>query len=166
MENINLVEMPENEIKKPYELRTLEAIHVMPMVSILRKIGLKELKNIISKETLEDIISLFMGDAKNATTTSNEETETKDEETETNNENALAAIGISILPTALDVVEMILANFEKVETDIFKFLESISNLSIDEVKHLSLPNITEMIIDVIQKEEFKDFYKVVSKLFK
>ncbi len=154
MENNNLVEM--TETKKPYELKTLEAVHIMPMVSIIRKIGLKEIKNIISEETLKDIISMFMSDAKTAS----------NEETETSNESTLAAIGISILPTALDVAEMLLANFEKAETDIFKFLESVSNLSIDEVKHLSLPDIAEMIIDVIKKEEFKDFYKVVSTFIK
>lgn len=158
MENTNIVEMTDTERIKPYKLNRLEAVHIMPMVSIIRKIGLKELKNSISEEKIKQIISAFMGGAKNATTAN--------EEAETSNDTTFAAIGISILPTALDIVEILLVNLENAETDIFKFLASVSNLSLEQVKHLSLADVTEMIFDVIQQEEFKDFYKVVSKFFK
>ena len=156
MENNNIVEMTETERIKPYELKPLAGEHIVPMVSIIRKIGLKELKNCISEEALEKVISLFMGGANS----------TEEGKTDNNAENIFSAIGISILPTALDVAEVLLANIEKAEADIFRFLESVSNLSVEQIKQLSLADTAEMIIDVIQKEDFKDFFKVVSKFFK
>ena len=39
-------------------------------------------------------------------------------------------------------------------------------MKIEEVKDLDLAVFTEMIIDFVQKDDFKDFFKVVSKLFK
>lgn len=152
MENTNIVEMTETEKVKPYELKTLSGEHIVPMVSIIRKIGLKELKSCISEEVIDKVINLFFVGAKG----------TESEK----NEAALPAIGVSILPTALDVAEILLANIEKAETDIFRFLESISNLTVEEVKALPLADVAEMILDIVTKEEFKDFYKVVSRFFK
>ena len=42
----------------------------------------------------------------------------------------------------------------------------VSNLSEKEVKSLSMADFTQMIIDVIKKEDFADFIKVVFTLFK
>ena len=42
----------------------------------------------------------------------------------------------------------------------------ISGMSKDDIRNLPISTFTEMIIDVVKKEEFKDFFGVVSKLFK
>lgn len=160
MENNNIVEMTETERIKPYKLSTLTGAHVVPMVTIIRKIGINELKNIIPEDVLKEAISLFVEGAKNVVSTENEE------EIKKSKEETLAAIGVRILPTAFDVLEIILASIEKIETDVFRFLASVSNLEFEEVQSLPLPDLAEMILDVIQKKEFKDFYKVVSKFFK
>ena len=44
MEN-NIVNIAETECKKPYELLPLTGEHIIPCVSIIRKIGLNEIKN-------------------------------------------------------------------------------------------------------------------------
>lgn len=162
MENTNIVEMTEqNPVKaKPYELHTLNAEHIIPMVSIIRKIGVTKIKNIIPEDAIKEAISLFVDGAKKVVGTENEEEIAKSKE------ETLAEIGVSILPTAFDVLELILESLENVEADIFRFLSSISNLQPDEVKHLALSDFAEMILDVLQKKEFKDFYKVVSGFFK
>ena len=160
MENTNIVEMTETEKIKPYELHSLNAEHIMPMVSIIRKIGITKIKNIIPEDALKDAISLFVDGAKNVVSTENEE------EIKNYKDATLAEIGIRILPTAFDVLELILESLENVEADVFRFLSSVSNLQPEEVKHLSLPDFAEMILDVLHKKEFKDFYKVVSKFFK
>lgn len=157
MKNVNetAVQVTEENAKaKPYTLKPLTGDHIVPMVSIVRKIGLKELKGCISEETIKQIVSLFTGGAKGA------EKEGKSEE------ETYAAIGVSILPTALDVAEVLFANIEKAEADIFNFLASVSDLSVKEIRKLPILDVFEMIIDVVKKEEFKDFFTVVSKLFK
>lgn len=137
---------------KPYKLRTLAAQDVFPMLNIVKKIGLKEFTDYINKDTLDNIVELFAKDGEKA-------------EGETN-ENTLIAVGLSILPTAMDIVDVILGNIVKIEDDLYKFLSQISDLSVDDIKKLAMADFFEMIIDVVKKEEFKDFFSVVSKLFK
>lgn len=158
MENTNIVEMTEKI--KPYELQTLNAEHIIPMVSIIRKIGIDKIKSIIPQDVIKEAISVFVDGAKKVVSTENAE------EIARSKEETLAEIGIRILPTAFDVLELILESLENVEADVFRFLSSVSNLQPEEVKHLPLPDFAEMILDVLQKKEFKDFYQVVSKFFK
>jgi hypothetical protein len=44
-------------------------------------------------------------------------------------------------------------------------LSQTSNLSVKQVETLDFPTFTEMVIDFVKKPEFRDFIKVVSKLF-
>ena len=139
------------EREKPYKLRALCAEDVFPMLNILKKIGIKEFKECFSKETLEGIVEMFMNGAK----AENEDSE-----------STLVAVGISILPSVLDIADVFIGNLSKCEAEIYKFLENVSDLSIAEIKKLNMADFFGMIVDVIKKEEFKDFFKVVSKLFK
>lgn len=127
------------EPKKKYELRKLEAKDIAPMASILSKIGMRELKNCFNPDDLQAMVS-----GKDAN-------------------EAAAAVGITV---AFDLAGVIMGNYEKCQNDIFKFLSSLSEMDIKEVESLSIDTFTEMVIDVIRKEEFTDFIKVVSKLFK
>ena len=140
------------EREKPYKLRALCAEDVFPMLNILKKIGIKEFKECFSKETLESIVEMFMNSAK---------AENEDSENDT-----LVAVGISILPSVLDIADVLIGNLSKCENEVYKFLENVSDLSIAEIKKLNMADFFEMIVDVIKKEEFKDFFKVVSRLFK
>ena len=146
------------EGKKPYKLRALCAEDIFPVMTIIRKIGIKEFKDCFSKETLENIVDMFINGAAKV---ENKEGETNDSE-----DNTLVAVGISILPSVLDIADVLLTNIPKCETDFYKFLESISNLSVEEIRKMNMVDFFEMIVDVVKKEEFKDFIKVVSKLFK
>ena len=161
MKNIieTTVQVTEETAKaKPYTLKPLTGEHIFPMVSIVRKIGLKELKSCISEDTITQIVSFFAGGMKGA---EKEDTEKK----EKSEEEIYAAIGVTVLPTVLDVAEVLFANIEKAEADIFKFLASVSDLSVKEIRELPILDVFEMIVDVVKKEEFKDFFKVFSKLF-
>lgn len=131
--------IPEKEEGKAYALRKLEAKDIAPMASILSKIGIKEVKGCFNPEDIKELT-----DGKTA-------------------EDAVAAVGISVV---FDIAGVILGNYEKCQNDIFKFLSSLSGMDIKQVESLSLDTFTEMVIDVVKKEEFKDFMKVVSKLFK
>lgn len=149
----NTLEVAENtaEREKPYVLRDLCAEDMFPMLNIVKKIGIREFKECFDKETLEGIVDTFVNGAK----------------AENKNENdTLVAVGISVLPSVLDVADILIGNLSRCEVDFYKFLENISNLSIDQIKKLKMADFFEMIVDVLKKEEFKDFIKVVSRLFK
>ena len=152
---------------KPYTLRGISAEDIFPMINILRKIGFKEIKSCFSDDVVKNIIKDVMDIFKSRSNTGegdNEEAENTD-----NGDNAnskYVALGLSVLPTAMDVVDIILGNISKCETDIYKFLASLSGKTVDEIKKLPLVTFTEMIFDFVEKDEFKDFIKVVSKRFK
>ena len=86
-----------------------------------------------------------------------------DEENANSDLDAIIEIGADIM---LNVVGVVIENLPKCENDIYKFLSMVSNLSEKEVKSLSMADFTQMIIDVIKKEDFADFIKVVFTLFK
>lgn len=73
------------------------------------------------------------------------------------------ALGISVI---LGMANVIIGNIPKCEAEIYEMLSNTSNLTVKQVKELDFCTFTEMVIDFIKKEEFKDFIKVVSKLFK
>ena len=134
--------MNEMNTAKAYELRTLCAEDVFPMFKIISKIGIKEFKSCFESEDVKEAI-------KSAT---NGEAQVD-----------LEVIGIGI---ALEIASVIMANVPKAKEDIYQFLAQVSGMSKDDIRNLPISTFTEMIIDVVKKEEFKDFFGVVSKLFK
>ena len=132
----NVVEMA---TEKKYTLRKLEAKDIAPMASILSKIGLKEVKNCFSPDDMKAIAGGESGI------------------------EAVGAVGVSV---AFEIAGVILGNYERCQNDVFSFLASLSGMDIKQIESLPLGTFTEMVFDVVKKEEFKDFMKVVSKLFK
>ena len=132
----NVVEMA---TEKKYTLRKLEAKDIAPMASILSKIGLKEVKNCFSPDDMKAIAGGEGGI------------------------EAVGAVGVSV---AFEIAGVILSNYERCQNDVFSFLASLSGMDIKQIESLPLGTFTEMVFDVVKKEEFKDFMKVVSKLFK
>lgn len=133
---------------KPYTFRTLCAEDVFPMFNIINKIGIREFKSVFSN----------IDDLKKMLAYANAPQEDK--------ANALNDIIESGLSIAFDFAGIIFGNVNKCENDVFRFLASVSNLDEKGVRGLSLSIFFEMILDLIKKEEFKDFFRVVSKLFK
>lgn len=132
-------DIPEKEEGKAFALRKLNAKDIAPMASILAKIGLKEFKDCLQNT---DVQAIMAG---------------KDDQ------DAVNAVGMAVM---FDIVGVILANYEKAQDDIFKFLASLSGKDKKEIESLSLSEFAEMMIEVVKKEEFRDFIKVVSTLFK
>ena len=119
-----------------FELRTLKSDDLFPMFSILSKIGFQDLKDLLTPEKLKD----FNQDSENTT-----------------------MLGMSVV---MELVSVIMQNLPSCKDEIYKFLSGLSGMSIKEISNLDIATFTEMIIAVVQKPEFKDFFKVVSKLFK
>lgn len=127
-----------------YTLRSLQGADIFPMSAIIKKIGVKEFKNAFQDEEIKGLVqSINNGDM------------SKD-----------AAANQAGMAVILNIVDVVLGNLPRAEKDIYKFLASLSGMKPDEVAALPMATFTGMVIDVIQKDEFKDFIKVVSRLFK
>lgn len=126
-----------------FELRELRSADLFPMFAILSKIGFKDLKDSLSADTISGLLESV-----------------KSEESE---DTKVTALGFSII---MEVVEVIMKNLPHCEKEIYNFLAGLSGMSAKEIAELPMVTFTEMIIAVIQKDEFKDFFKVVSGLFK
>lgn len=127
-----------------YTLRSLQGADIFPMSAIIKKIGVKEFKKAFQDEEIKGLVqSINNGDM------------SKD-----------AAANQAGMTVILNIVDVVLGNLPRAEKDIYKFLASLSGMKPDEVAALPMATFTGMVIDVIQKDEFKDFIKVVSRLFK
>jgi len=135
-----MTEIKENE--KTYELRKLTADDVFPMFQIISKIGIKEFKTCFdAPEVKAALEKMAAGD-------------------ETANLNSVGLI------VALDVASLLMANLPKCKEDIYLLLAQLSGMNKKEIASLDLVTFTDMVIDVIRKEEFADFFQRVSKLFR
>ena len=130
--------------EKKFELRELKSADLFPMFGILSKIGFKELKDSLSVDTIKTMVDSVNGKA-------------EDSDTQT------TILGFGII---MEVVEVIMKNLPKCEKEIYSFLAGVSGMTAKEIADLDMVTFTEMVIAVIQKDEFKDFFRVVSGLFK
>jgi hypothetical protein len=127
-----------------YTLRSLQGADIFPVSAIIKKIGVKEFKNAFQDEEIKRLVqSINNGDM--------------------SRDAAANQAGMAVI---LNIVDVVLGNLPRAEKDIYKFLASLSGMKPDEVAALPMATFTAMVIDVIQKDEFKDFIKVVSRLFK
>ena len=159
-----IIETP--EAVKPYTFRKLGAKDIVPMTRIIKNIGLKEFRTFLEGDGIDKIMMMFK--SKSADEASDEVTapsadEASDEVTAPNDEKSIEAIGLSL---ALEVADIVFTNLEKCENDIFAFLASVAEMDVDDVRKLDLATFAEMVIDFFKKDEFKDFFKVVSRSFK
>lgn len=123
---------------KNYELRSLTSDDIFPMFQIISKIGIREFKTCFESPDVKDAIA-------------------KSEGTDLN------SVGLAVM---LDIGGIVLANVPKAKDDIYLLLSQLSGLSKQEIGALPMATFAQMVIDVIRKDEFKDFFQVVSRLFK
>ena len=131
---------------KPYTFRPLGGEDVFLMFRIIGKIGVKEFNACFENDGIKHLVAAMMGEKALQT----------DE----------ASVSVTYISVILEVADVLFNNIAKCENEIFQMLSQTSNLTVAQVKKLNLAQFTEMVIDFIKKEEFKDFIKVVSKLFK
>ena len=132
--------MSENE--KAYELRSLTADDIFPMFQIISKIGIKEFKSCFEAPDVKKAIGkIAVGE------------DTTD----------LNAVGLAV---ALDMATILVANLPKAKDDIYQLLAQLSGKSKKDIASLPMATFMQMIVDVVRKEEFADFFQVVSTLFK
>lgn len=134
--------------EKTYTLRGLTAEDVFPMLKIISGIGLKEFKSCFDSAELRDAIK-NMSQGKEE---GKEEGETVDR----------TAVGLMV---AADIASIIFANLPQCKDDIYQLLSGLSGMKKEEIAELPMNVFLAMIVDVIKKEEFKDFFQDVAGLF-
>lgn len=142
--------MPEN-IEKTYELRGLMADDMFIMFSIISKIGIKEFKACFESD---DVKAAVLNMAKKADENGDAEAD----------EGAdVVSVGISV---ALDIASILLANIGKCKNDIYALLANLSGMKAGDIARLPAKTFTSMVVDLVKKEEFADFFQDAVKLFK
>lgn len=123
---------------KTYELRSLTSDDIFPMFQIISKIGIREFKSCFESPDVKAAIAKSEG-------------------------TGLNSVGLAVM---LDIGGIVLANVPKAKDDIYLLLSQLSGLTKQEIGALPMATFAQMVIDVIRKDEFKDFFQVVSRLFK
>lgn len=130
--------------EKPYKFRMLGGQDVFLMFKIIGKIGVKEFNACFENDGIKKLVASMMGEKNGAD----------------------QSASVTYIAIILEVADVIFKNIPKCESEIFQMLSQTSDLTVEQVKGLSFAEFTEMVIDFIKKEEFRDFIKVVSRLFK
>ncbi len=130
------------EKAKAYELRSLTADDMFPMFQIVSKVGVRDFKKCFESPAVMDAISAAMSGE---------------------GEKDLTAVGMTV---AFDIAGMLIARLPDCKEDIYLLLAQLSGMSREEIGKLPMKTFMEMIIDVIKKPEFTDFFQGVAKLFK
>lgn len=120
-----------------FNLRKLKSTDIFLITSILKKIGVDEIKAIMNQPYIQNMVS--GGEKTNAT-----------------------SLGMNVV---LDVVGLVCSNLPKAEKEIYNFCASVSGMPIEEVKDLEMMDFIDLIMAIVKKEEFKDFFMRISKSF-
>ena len=125
-----------------YEMRNLQATDIFSIVKILNGIGLKNIKEAIN---IEEINKIRQG------------------MTEDNASAITSQVGVNVV---MSIATVILENLPNVESDLYNFIGSVIDMKAKEVAKMDMGEFMDILVSIIQKEEFKDFFKRASKLIK
>ena len=135
---------------KPYTFRKLASGDVFLMFRIISLIGINQFAECLEKDGVQKKLTELMR-------------KSTDEEGE-KQERSVEAVGIALV---FEIASVIINNLPRCEREIYQLLSQTSNMSIEEISaEGNAVMFFEMVIDFLKKEEFPDFIKVVSRLFK
>lgn len=126
------------------ELRTLKATDLFLMVNILNKIGIKNLKDVIDVEKVMEIRKAVA-------------------ENNGDKSEIVAQLGIEV---TMSLVGIIIEKLPMIEGDLYSFMGGIANMKAKEVANMEMGAFVDLLISIIQKDEFKDFFNRASRLVK
>ena len=125
-----------------YEMRKLQATDIFSVVKILNGIGLKNVKEAINFEEINKIRKGL---------------------TEDNADVITSQVGLNVV---MSLATVIIENLPKVENELYNFIGSVIDVKAKDVAKMDMGEFMDVLITIIQKEEFKDFFKRASKSIK
>ena len=120
--------------EKNYTLRELKADDIFLVVKIINKIGVKELKGCFSSPEVRTAIS---GAANGK-------------------EVDMSAVGMTVM---MEIAGVVLEHLPECKNDIYALLAALSGKTKEEIADLNSGTFVKMVMDVIRKDEFKDFFQ-------
>lgn len=143
-----------------YVKRRLGVGDLMPMVRIIGKIGISDFKKCFSGDVLKDH---FKGkrEEEKTSTDQKEESEESQQKDKGQTENILESIGFDV---ALNVVDVLLINIPKLEKELYAFMASMCEVSVEEFKEFPPAAFIDVLHEIFTAEEAKDFFSHVSRL--
>lgn len=137
---------------KPYTLRTLCADDLFPMARIISKIGIDRFRDAFNQNDIKALIKSL-----------NKQEGADDSDNAPVSDDVVTSVGMSVV---LSMTQVVLSHISDCRTDIYTFLGGVSDMKPEAIATLPIEVFAEMVVDVIQKPEFENFIKVVSKLLK
>ena len=126
------------------ELRNLQATDIFLIVKILNKIGYEKIRKEIN---VDEIMSV----REKLSTTDDEKKKT----------SLIAEYGVNVV---MSVLGIILENLPLIEQDLYNFVGSVAGMKAKDVAKMDINKFVDLLIEIVNKEEFKDFFKRASKL--
>lgn len=139
----------EEIILREFNLRQLKAKDMGTMCRIITAIGIKQFRSILSGDTVKDVMDIAKGGKADG----------EDKASDIVSE----IIGIH---AAIDAVGIIMENYPKAENEIISFMASVSGMKVEEVKKLPFADYGQMMLEIVMKEDFKDFFRRVRALLR
>ena len=153
-----------DEAVKTYELRNLEAQDIFSLSRIIKKIGIANFKKCLEGEEIKKAIAEYLNGDKEAEKADEKEAEKADEK-EAEKKKALEGLTIAGIDVTFEIASVVFDRLPECETEVYNFLASLSGLKVIAIQKLPAADFFDMVIDVIKKPEFKDFFKRASRLF-
>ena len=122
--------------EKNYTLRSLKADDIFQFVKLINKIGYKEMKGCFKKQEVREAIS----------------------GTVSGKEADLSAVGMTVM---LEIVGLILEHLPDCKNEIYALLSGLSGKAQTEIAEMPSGVFMQMVMDVIRKDEFRDFFQGV-----
>ena len=66
----------------------------------------------------------------------------------------------------MSILGTVLENLPKVENDVYNFAGNVAGMKAKDVAKMDIGEFMDLVISIVQKDEFKDFFKRASKLIK
>jgi hypothetical protein len=140
------------------ELRELKAKDILPMVKILQKIGLKHIREMLTPDKIKELMTAMKSEDPKP-----DQDQQDDQQGDQKQEEKIDGRTILGFNLIMEVVGLVLDNLPACESDIYKFIGSISNLTAEQVADLPLGEFTDIIVRILKDDGFSDFFKAVSK---
>ena len=119
------------------ELRKLQATDLFSMVKIINGVGVKKIIDAIDVKGITEAKKKIKADG--------------------SNKNAIyREVGLNAFMSAGNVI---LENIPLIEYDLYQFVGSVANMKKEEVATMDMGEFMDLLIEIVNKEEFKDFFK-------
>lgn len=123
------------------ELRKIQANDLFALVKMLKKLGIKDLKNVFNASEIKSLR----------------------EKSKNGEKIDYVEIGIN---GVMSILTIIIENLDIIENDFYVFVGNIANTEPTEIATMKIDKFMELINEIVHKEEFKDFFNQALKLIK